>query len=119
MKTASRKTIEKKLDKLWSEKVRERANCRCEVCGSDNVVQAHHIFPRTHKGTRWDLDNGVALCLKHHLYWAHKDAIAFTQWVIKKRSQGKIDMLQAKAYGISRWSESELDLLYREMLKCE
>ena len=75
----------KRLDHLWSKAVRKRAGNKCEKCGSTNVVQAHHIIPRTKWGTRYDLYNGVALCRHHHLYWAHKDAVAFTAWIETKR----------------------------------
>lgn len=112
MKSNSRKTLEKKLDATWSKVVRSRANNRCEICNSDNIVQAHHIIPRTHKGTRWDIDNGVSLCLAHHLYWAHKDVIAFYEWIALKRN---LDRLKVKGYSVCKWQESELKLLLNEL----
>ena len=75
------KTILKQCDNLWSSKIKERAGGKCEVCGKDKYVQAHHVIPRTCYALRHDLENGVALCRKHHLYWAHKDALDFTEWV--------------------------------------
>lgn len=75
----SRKTIQNRMDKIWSLLVRERAGHKCERCGSglkyrdylgkDGVdrkmpygIDAHHIIQRSMKLTRWSLDNGVALC---------------------------------------------------------
>jgi hypothetical protein len=112
VKSNSRKLLEKKLDVTWSKVVRHTALDRCEYCGSTNTVQAHHIIPRTHKGTRWDVHNGVSLCLAHHLYWAHKDVIAFYEWIATKRN---LDRLKVKGYSVSKWQESELKLLLNEL----
>ena len=79
------KTLKKQCDDLWSAKVKERAGGKCEMCGKDTYIQAHHIIPRTCYATRYDLENGVALCRKHHLYWAHKDVIGFYGWANGKR----------------------------------
>ena len=59
----------KKLDKLWSQKVKEDANFRCEICGKSGdtcQLHSHHIWGRRILSTRWDLDNGVCLCASHH-----------------------------------------------------
>ena len=56
-----------KLDKLWSLLVKHRAGWRCEYCGSrEKVLNSHHIYSRSNRSTRWDLENGVCLCGKHH-----------------------------------------------------
>lgn len=118
MSKSPRKILEKKLDTVWSIKVRERAGNCCEYCGSTNMVQAHHIIPRTHKGTRWDINNGTALCFRHHLHWAHKDSIAFYEWISTKRN---IEVLKIKGYSVSKWAEADLKLLHKELsqLVCE
>ena len=57
----------KKLDALWSLRVRERDN-RCMLCGGYvgeiNRLQAHHwIITRAQSSKyRWDLRNVVSLC---------------------------------------------------------
>lgn len=58
------------LDK-WRREVRSRAGMKCERCGSDIKLEAHHIlrianFPDLKNET----DNGVLLCHKCHV-WAH------------------------------------------------
>ncbi len=50
----------------WAKAVKERSGHRCEVCGSKQAVEAHHIVSRRYKATRYDVTNGVALCQKHH-----------------------------------------------------
>jgi len=54
-------------DRLWSLAVRSDWNYRCMVCGSTNV-EAHHLVPRQHEATRYDLNNGVALCCRCHKF---------------------------------------------------
>ena len=41
---------------------------------------AHHIFGRSNMATRFDLDNGVTLCLDCHRY-AHSHPEEFQAWV--------------------------------------
>ena len=84
--------IRKQCDKLWADAVRKKAGGCCEKCGTRKYIQAHHIFPRTCFSLRYDIENGVALCRKHHLYWAHKDAIDFYNWIKTKRN---IDYLES------------------------
>ena len=42
----------KKLDLLWSEKVKERANNICESCHKFSKLEAAHIIGRSHRTTR-------------------------------------------------------------------
>ena len=58
--------IRRECDQLWSRAVHERAGDRCELCGG-NPHSAHHIFTRgSSLATRWDLDNGICLCIRCH-----------------------------------------------------
>jgi hypothetical protein len=56
----------RKLDKLWSEKVKENADFECEICGEKRYLNAHHYIGRRSISTRWWIPNGIALCPKHH-----------------------------------------------------
>jgi len=84
--------LKKKLDKICGEIV--RAKGKCERCGSKKNLQTAHIFSRSHLNTRWDLDNLLCLCLKCHLYWAHKNPIEFAEWVQKYLGRVKYEVLQ-------------------------
>ena len=59
----TRKEIHK-LDKLWSAKIRSRG--KCEYCGATAGLHGAHIIGRRYRGTRWDLENGLALCYTCH-----------------------------------------------------
>lgn len=44
---------------------RERDGNRCQVCGSTEHVEGHHIIDHQFGGTA-SADNIIALCRKHH-----------------------------------------------------
>lgn len=67
-------------DAQWSKLVRERDGhtCRKPGCGKRapaNVMHAHHIIGRGKKSTRLLIENGLTLCVHHHVWGddsAHK-----------------------------------------------
>jgi len=75
---SQRKGLEKELDNLWREAGLERAGHKCEWwgCHKTEHLNAHHIFSRSRRSTRWDLENCLILCSGHHSLnteSAHKD----------------------------------------------
>ena len=77
-----------RLDKLWSTKVKELAGHKCELCGSTEKLEAHHVHRCKHYGVRWDLINGVSLCRECHCdndYSAHKNLLWFFREMLEKR----------------------------------
>ena len=44
---------------------RERDSNRCQICGSKNKVEGHHILDHQFGGAA-NIDNIIALCHKHH-----------------------------------------------------
>ena len=74
-----------KKDKEWAIQVKNRFNNKCAVCGEPKRLNAHHIIPRENKLFRWDLDNGIALCPKHHQFSreisAHASSFIFHIWL--------------------------------------
>lgn len=88
------------LDTLWSKKVKEKAGNKCEVCGKETGLNSHHIFSRSNKRVRWDLDNGICVCVLHHvfgLFSAHKSPIEFAEWLKEKRGEKWYNILREKA----------------------
>lgn len=81
----SKSLVGKKLDELWSKKVRERDNHKCRVCGNTEGINAHHIITRKNYALRWDLTNGISLCPRCHVYdskqSAHGNPIWFDTWM--------------------------------------
>ena len=69
------KRLEAKADKAWSEAIRARDG-KCIICGRKSNLQAHHaINRRGKKATRWDLRNGITLCVKCHLFGIHGNQV--------------------------------------------
>jgi len=75
-------------DRLWSLKVKAVYGSKCAVCGASEVLNSHHIEPRTSSAViRWDVLDGISLCVTHHKYGrdaAHKSAIFFYEFVKSK-----------------------------------
>jgi 5-methylcytosine-specific restriction endonuclease McrA len=108
----AKKSLTKKLDKLCSEIVRSKGVC--ERCGSVKSLQCCHIFSRTYRSTRWDLDNLICMCAKCH-FWSHKNPTLFTDWVYETRGQQYL-ILKEKFREITKLSEDDLQIAY-EVLK--
>jgi len=80
VKLSTRKPVsDARLLKLWRERVFERAKHKCEYPGckvASNWLHPHHWVYRRHAMTRYDPDNGLALCATHHVFGecaAHQD----------------------------------------------
>lgn len=86
----------KQLDTLWSKKIRDKYEGKCAVCGA-TPVQAHHIFSRSYKSTRWDLDNGIALCYKHHFFLAHSKFEEFRDFLFEHIGEERYNQLKEKS----------------------
>jgi hypothetical protein len=85
MKT--RKSLEKKATRLWGQAVHQRDEERCQVCGS-SPAQAHHLVGRRNYRLRFEPDNGILLCPKHHTFdskfSAHQTPTIFGEWFESK-----------------------------------
>lgn len=94
----------KRADAKWSLDVKERAGWRCEKPGCPVAIKglaAHHVFSRSIKKVRHDLDNGVCLCNGHHMFFAHKYPHMFLDMVIALRGHEWYDRLKEKARRIN------------------
>ena len=101
-------------DSLWSELVKKCAGYKCEICGTTTYLQSHHIIPRTCYSLRHDWNNGVCLCRRHHLFFAHKDALAFAQWVQMNRD---IEYLESRRNSQSKNDYSLIEIYLRNELR--
>jgi len=97
----------KKLDIAWSLAVKKRAGYKCEVCGKTDTLNSHHIVGRRNHTVRWELDNGVCLCVSHHkfgLQSAHEDSPWFTEW-LKENKPNEYKHIEAIKYDYIKWDE--------------
>ncbi len=90
-KKKSKKTEVRELDDIWKKRVKERDDYNCLVCRKKvegKNCHAHHILPKQFKKLRWDIDNGITLCFRHHKvgkYSAHLNALWFAFWLKTNR----------------------------------
>jgi len=72
-------------DELWSVCVKMKFNEKCAICGSDLMINAHHLISRRVSAYRWDISNGFAICPAHHKFDLHVSAHTapwgFEQWI--------------------------------------
>lgn len=85
--------IKKRSDVLWSKIIRSIGYC--ERCKKKTNLNAHHIVGRAGIALRYDLENGVCLCVGCH-YWAHNKPTAFTYWLEEYIGRDVIEGLHAK-----------------------
>ncbi len=92
-------------DMLWSLAVRERDNYTCRRCGGHHTspkgLHAHHIFTRSRKSTRLDVNNGVTLDFGCHM-WAHRNPLEFHEWIRDDIGAEKYDALQARSRKLAK-----------------
>ncbi len=117
-KTPNQK-VEHNLDKSWSILVKLIAGMKCEYCGDTRQLNSHHIYGRGNRSTRWDVDNGICLCVSHHTFSnnfsAHQTPIRFTDWLTAKVGIKFITKLNAKAHKTEKRSLDEKKELLKQL----
>lgn len=90
-------------DQLWSLAIRADWDDKCAVCGSRQSLNAHHLIPRQHEATRYDLRNGISLCAHCHQYSAdispHQNAAGWILWLEAHQWQRYNWLIQTTANG--------------------
>ena len=99
-KKPSQKPDKKKLDKdcldLWSDIAIARDHV-CRNCGSDQYLSSHHVRVKSHKATRYDIENALTLCWRHCHYLQKVQPERFHDMVIDIIGQKEYDRLKAKS----------------------
>lgn len=118
-KKSEKTKLKMKLSKLWSEIVRSKGVC--EYCGTTSYLNAHHHYGKRAESVRWDIDNGICLCPKHHVYSsefsAHQTPAIFVRWINKKRGKAWEDRLRKKHAKTTKYSIEELECLLIKLNK--
>lgn len=119
-KERSRSRIIKDLDKIISDRVRARADWRCERCMRQftpptMALHCSHYFSRRFMGTRWDMDNLCALCFGcHRLVESDKqEGSWYHRFMTTQLGEEGLERLRIKAYGICKYSKQDLELLLK------
>jgi Na+-translocating ferredoxin:NAD+ oxidoreductase RNF subunit RnfB len=106
------KRLEKRNNnKLWKE-VRQQCISRdegCIICKSQERMSAHHLIPREIKELKYDLDNLVTLCPKHHKFSleisAHRNPVMFFVWMFNNRKLQLMTVLTKYREGLKNDKE--------------
>ena len=86
-------SITKNLDTAWSKAVKIKAGYKCEICGKTQhqcKLNSHHYVGRVNRALRWELENGICLCVQHHKFGkqsAHEDGDFIREWFKKNRPE--------------------------------
>jgi len=109
-KDLTKSQLAKKLDDAWSLACKKKAGWKCEVCGARKSLNSHHIVGRRNRTLRWDLRNGVCLCVSHHKFGlesAHEDPLWFKEWLEDKRWEDYAHLYQIKNQ-IKKWTLEDM-----------
>ena len=113
------KGIDKKLDDAWSEAVKVRDNYTCQYCGKQTTLNSHHIFSRSNKSTRWDIGNGITLCVSHHTFnskfSAHKTPTEFTYWLEERMGRYWVENLSFRAKQTAKYYKADKEQMLEDL----
>jgi hypothetical protein len=66
----------------------------CLKCGNPEFQMSHIYSVGAHKRMEYDPDNVKALCVRHHLYWWHKEPIEAHEWLKTVIPKERLDRLR-------------------------
>lgn len=116
----NKKPGDQQLIDLWAKAVKIYDSFRCAYCGKTTNLNSHHIFSRSNKSTRYDLHNGITLCVGCHTFSskfsAHKTPVEFVEWIKEKRGIEWYENLRTRARQVTKLSKEDL-VAIRDNLK--
>lgn len=104
----------KKLDMVFSKKIRERDR-RCLRCGQTEMLQCAHLISRTYKALRWNPNNAICLCYRDHIFWAHKNPLEFAEFVREKFPNAYEYVIEEKKKNLPPLSMIDLQDIYDDL----
>lgn len=111
--------MDRRLIALWRQIVFNNFSNRCAYCGTAVRLQAHHIFTKKNRGTRWLPKNGICLCAGHHKFLAHDEPEKFRRFLIESGIMPEVEYndLYIKAHAVTKFTIPELLILEEAMKK--
>jgi len=95
-------------DTAFSNYIRERDNWTCQRCrtkydkySTEDRQGLHnsHYWGRGHEGTRFEVDNCIALCYGCHRLWGHGDQRdQYKDYTIRKLGEARFKSLMVQAH---------------------
>ena len=116
-----KKSLSKKLDQAWADKVKEYG--MCEYCHKTKPLNAHHFYSRSIRSVRWDIDNGFCLCVGCHVFSskfsAHKTPAEFVEWAIEKRGIQWYETVKERKNQVIKFTDSDYEEIITKLNQTE
>lgn len=118
---SKRKYWIKKIDKLVSLIVRERAGWKCERCGTQytpptKALHCSHYFSRRHIGTRFVTLNLCALCYGCHKRWEGMKQDEYKEFMIERIGEDALKMLEDVKNTTFKVTDEDLEIIHTNLL---
>ena len=87
--------------------------------GESGHLNSHHIVGRRNRMVRWDIRDGVCLCVKHHRFGiesAHEDPLWFREWLEENRWEDYAYLYTVKNQ-IKKWTLEDMEKQLEELNK--
>jgi len=113
----SMKVRRKKIDVIFSNLVRERANYFCEACcenkrNSPQTLDCAHIFSRRNVSLRWHPQGAVALCRSCHIFYT-EHCFDWRDWCIEHFGQDLVAELRLVSNQPVKWTKAVREDIYQ------
>ncbi len=105
-----------KLDVLFSQVIRRRADGRCEYCGYRKRLQCSHFIGRRKRNTRYDPDNACGLCFSCHQY-LDEHPYEHTEFFTQRLGSEKLEVLVRKGNMIVKIDREEIEECLKRQLE--
>ena len=108
-----------KLDILFSQYIRLRADNHCEYCGHWHLLgrlQTSHFIGRRNRQVRYDEDNAIAACFSCHNYLG-EHPFEHTEFFRKRLGSEKFEQLIMRSNVIRKIDKDAIKLELKEKLK--
>jgi len=106
--------LTKKAFEWWARAIKAIAGYRCEICGSNKGIDAHHIKGRSPLRLGLSLSNGICLCVEHHRAHVHSTDAKEQQ----KMKDKIIELRGIEAYQrLERIKHESIEKIYPDKLK--
>lgn len=122
----NKKTGKNYCDNLWSSIIRLEFNNKCAICESlgvtesETILNAHHLISRRSFKYRWDINNGILLCPKHHEFdlhiSAHTAPWGFEEWMKDYRKE-QYDLWLENRKNLEYDGKNKYEEIYHELEK--
>ncbi len=116
MKVKTKKQLKKACDIAWSLAIRSKGYC--EICGSNGYqLNAHHIIGRAVMILRFDIKNGVCLCVNCHEFSndsVKNNPLKFINW-LKQNRLDDLEYVENKAELIAHYTILDYERIYKEL----